>query len=113
MADIISLAEARAARAAAKPRADMSPEAERLLTFQLLDQIRRNLGLAPDYRGDFVVVRRRPAEEAAPQPQKSLIHRRIEEAAMTERPFVIPVRLGERPPQGPPIRWPKPPRKPK
>ena len=32
---------------------------------------------------------------------------------MMTRPFVIPVRLGEAPPKGPPIRWPKPPRKPK
>jgi hypothetical protein len=48
MAEIVNLADARAARAAAAPPADMGADAEKLRTFQLFAQIRRNLALAPD-----------------------------------------------------------------
>jgi hypothetical protein len=57
-ATIINLAEVRKK----KVRHGDAPLGEtdegRAETFRLLDQIRRNLGLPPDYRGDWVVLRR-------------------------------------------------------
>jgi hypothetical protein len=59
-ATIVSLSEARAKRVLhrATPQAEGVVDPEKAETFRLLDQIRRNLGLPPDYSGNWVITRR-------------------------------------------------------
>jgi hypothetical protein len=57
-ATIISLAEVRKKRVRHRDAPLGETDAGRAETFRLLDQIRCNLGLPPDYRGDWVVMRR-------------------------------------------------------
>jgi hypothetical protein len=98
MAEIISLADARAARSRLEDAAAVDPE--KLRTFQLMAQIKRNLGLAPDYRGDWVVTRRPPDEETEDEAILRLIKQIADNLGIdVEAPFR---RLARRRPQDPP-----------
>jgi hypothetical protein len=57
-ATIISLAEVRKKRVRHRDAPLGETDAGRAETFRLLDQIRCNLGLPPDYRGNWVITRR-------------------------------------------------------